>query len=149
MVAGLVEQAFAARAGGAEPRATVLGAGACTELPLEWLARRCGSVLLVDLDVPGMLRARDGLPDALRARVNVVAADLTGGVSAALAAELRAQPWADLARLGGNAPLDAPAPCLARCPVPDPPPLPKPQPPGYQPVLSSLTATPVFSLPLP
>ena len=106
MVASLVEQAYAARARGAEPRTVVLGAGACTELPVEWLARRSGSVLLVDLDVPGMLRARDALPDALRARVNVVAADLTGGVSTALAAELRAQPWADLARLGDIAPLE-------------------------------------------
>ena len=148
MVAGLVEQAFAARAGGAEPRAVVLGAGACTELPLEWLARRCGSVLLVDLDVPGMLRARDALPDVLRARVNVVAADLTGGVSAALAAELRAQPWADLARLGDNAPLDAAAACLVRCPVPDPPPIPELQPAGYDLVFSSLTLTQLFSLPL-
>ncbi len=148
MVTGLVEQAFAARAGGAEPRAVVLGAGACTELPLEWLARRCGSVLMVDLDVPGMLRARDGLPNTLRARVNVVATDLTGGVSAALAAELRAQPWADLARLGDNAPLDAAASCLARCPVPDPPPIPELQPAGYDLVISSLPLTQLFSLPL-
>jgi hypothetical protein len=148
MMAGLVEQAYAARARGTEPRAVVLGAGACTELPLEWLARRSGSVLLVDLDVPGMLRARDALPDALRARVNVVAADLTGGVSTALAAELRAQPWADLARLGDIAPLDAAAACLARCPVPDPPPIPELQPAGYDLVISSLTLTQLFSLPL-
>ncbi|HZC76389.1 MAG TPA: hypothetical protein VE258_01490 [Ktedonobacterales bacterium] len=148
MVAGLVEQAVAARTGGAEPRAVVLGAGACTELPLEWLARRSGSVLLVDIDVPGMLRARDALPDALRARVNVVAADLTGGVSVALAAELRVQPWADLARLGDNAPLDAAAACLARCQVLDPPPIPELQPAGYDLVISSLTLTQLFSLPL-
>jgi hypothetical protein len=121
MVAGLVEQAYAARARGAEPRTVVLGAGACTELPLEWLARRSGSVLLVDLDVPGMLRARDALPDALRARVNVVAADLTGGVSTALAAELRAQPWL-ISRGCDNAPrCAAPVSPVARC---RPPPIP-------------------------
>jgi len=148
MVAGLVEEAVAAGGTGTPPRAIILGAGACTELPLEWLARRCASVLLVDLDVPGMLRARDALPPAQRRRVEVVAADLTGGVSAALAAELQRQPWADLALLGERAPLDAASSCLERCAVPDPPRIPELQPTGYDLLISSLTLTQLFSLPL-
>src|SRR6185312_13536377 len=61
-VAALVEDALAARASGASggpSRAVVLGAGACTEAPLERLARTFESVLLVDVDVPGMAHARD------------------------------------------------------------------------------------------
>lgn len=132
-------------------RAVVLGAGACTDLPLERLARSCDSVLLVDVDVAGMLRARDELAQSLRTRVNLVAADLTGGVSQALAADLALQPWGDLARLGGasgRAPLDAAAACLDRCPVPDPPLFTELAPGGYDLVISSLVLTQLFSLPL-
>jgi hypothetical protein len=150
-VAHLVEDVLAVRGAGAPGAAVVLGAGACTELPLERLARACTSVLLVDVDVPGMVRAREELPPALRPRVNLVAADLTGGVSAALDAELRAQPWADLVHLGGpsgTAPLDAAAACLERCPVPDPAVIAELAPRGYGLVISSLVLTQLFSLPL-
>jgi hypothetical protein len=132
-------------------RALVLGAGACTELPLERLARACESVLLMDVDVPGMLRARDEVAQSLRSRIDVVAADLTGGVSQALAAELRMQPWGDLASLGGpsgHAPLDAAAACIDRCPVPDPPLFAELAPHGYDLVISSFVLTQLFSLPL-
>ena len=131
--------------------AVILGAGACTEVPLAAIARACSSVLLVDVDVAGMARARDELPAGLRMRVDLLQADLTGGVSAALANELAAQPWADLAALGGGAgaaPLDAAAACLARCAVPDPPVIAGLVPHGYGFVMSSLTLTQLFSLPL-
>lgn len=149
-IAELVESALRAQRGKAA-RALVLGAGACTELPLERLARGCESVLLVDVDVAGMLRARDELPQALRPRVNVVAADITGGVSQALAAELRMQPWTDLASLSGpsgRAPLDAAAICLDNCPVADPPLFEELAPGGYDLVISSFVLTQLFSLPL-
>jgi hypothetical protein len=133
-------------------RAVVLGAGACTELPLEWITRYCETVVLVDVDVSGMLRARAELPSALRGRVQVVDADITGGVSAALADELRTQPWHDLAALtgsGGIAPIDAAAGCLERCPIPDPPLLADVEiEGGYSIVISSLVLTQLFSLPL-
>lgn len=149
-IAGLVEAALQTQRGKGV-RALVLGAGACTELPLERLGRGCESVLLVDVDVQGMLRARDALPQSLRSRVNVVAADITGGVSQALAAELRLQPWGDLVSLGGpsgRAPLDAAATCLDHCPVPDPPEFVELALGGYDLVISSFVLTQLFSLPL-
>lgn len=135
-------------------RSVILGAGACTELPLERLARACASTLLVDLDAPGMGRARDELPRALRPRIDLLVADITGGVSAALAAELRAQPWADLRRLDGGsgaATLDAVAACLDRIAIPTPPVIAGLDDDGGAPfdlVISSLTLTQLFSLPL-
>lgn len=149
-IANLVEAALRIRHG-KDVRALVLGAGACTDLPLERLARGCESVLLVDVDVAGMLRARDELPQSLRPRVNTVAADITGGVSQALAADLRMQPWGDLASLAGpsgRAPLDAAATCLDSCPVPDPPQFTELAPGGYDLVISSFVLTQLFSLPL-
>lgn len=150
-VAALLEDALAARGPGAPATAVVLGAGACTELPLERLARVCRSVLLVDVDVAGMLRARDALQASLRARVDVVQADLTGGVSDALAADLAAQPWPDLARLGqppGIAAVESAAACLERCPIPDPPTIEGLTPGSYGLVLSTLVLTQLYSLPL-
>lgn len=150
-VEALVAAALAARGPSAPSTAAVLGAGACTELPLDRIARACERVTLVDLDAAGMRRARDELPPALRPRVELLAADLTGGVSAALAERLRAQPWADLAALGGpqgRAPLDAAADCLERCHIADPPQIAGLALEGYGLAISSLTLTQLFSLPL-
>lgn len=149
-IADMVEAALRGQRGKGV-RALVLGAGACTDLPLERLARGCESVLLVDVDAPGMLRARDELPRSLRPTVNVVAADITGGVSQALAADLRVQPWRDLVSLGGpsgRASLDTAAACLDHCPVPDPPVFAELAPGGYDLVISSFVLTQLFSLPL-
>src|SRR5690348_15859497 len=151
-IAALLRRGLAtARATPAPRVAVILGAGACTELPLETLARALDTVLLVDLDTPGMRRACAELPASLRPRVHALRIDLTGGVSQALAALLRAQPWDDFARLGGPmgvAPLDAAAACLEQCPVPDPPALPGLAPGAYGLVISSLVLTQLFSLPL-
>ncbi|HKT39993.1 MAG TPA: hypothetical protein VJR48_16595 [Ktedonobacterales bacterium] len=149
--AALVASALAARAPGTSRSAIVLGAGACTEVPLEQLARASDALTLVDMDAPGMGRARDELPPQLRPRIRLVAADLTGGVSTALAELLRAQPWADLALLSGargTAALDAAASCLERCPIPNPPELPGLASGSHGLVISSLTLTQLFSLPL-
>ena len=147
-IAALVEDALAARTPGGPSRAVVLGAGACTEAPLERLARVFEHVLLVDIDVPGMARARDELPASLRDHVDLLQADITGGVSDALSGDLRVQPWRDLARLGASAPLEAAAACLERCPVPDPPQLSGLIQQGYGLVFSDLVLTQLFSLPL-
>ncbi|HEY7343110.1 MAG TPA: hypothetical protein VH591_19715 [Ktedonobacterales bacterium] len=147
-VAALVEEALAVRSAGGPSRAVVLGAGACTEAPLERIARSFEHVLLVDVDVPGMTRARDELTASLRGRVDLLQADITGGVSDALASELRAQPWRDLARLGATAPLEAAASCLERCTIPDPPELPGLIAQGYGFVFSDLALTQLYSLPL-
>ncbi|HEX6123707.1 MAG TPA: hypothetical protein VFY89_11130, partial [Ktedonobacterales bacterium] len=147
-VEALCAEGLRARASTAPARAVLLGAGACTELPLESLARALEAVQLVDVDVPGIARARDGLAAALRARVDLLQADLTDGVSASLAAALRAQPWDDLRALGSGAALDAAATCLERCPVPDPPAFPDLALAGYGLAVSSLLITQLFSLPL-
>lgn len=152
-IADLVRRGLAARTAPAPRAAAILGAGACTELPLESLARTLDTILLVDLDLPGMERARAELPASFRPRVRALPADLSGGVSQALAALLRAQPWDDLARLSGPtsaAPLDAAAACLEQCPVPDPPLIPGLAPAfgAYGLVISSLLLTQLFSLPL-
>jgi hypothetical protein len=150
-VAALVEAGLAARASGTHgrpTRAVILGAGGCTEIPLEPITRGVRQTLLVDVDVPGMARARDELSASLRSRVDIVQADITGEVSDALAAELQAQPWRDLARLGTSAALEAAAACLERCPVPDPPILPILEPHSYGLVVSDLVLTQLFSLPL-
>lgn len=138
---------------GASDRGTavVLGAGSCTELPLERLASRGLAVTLVDVDAQGMVNARDELAMPRRARVNLVQADLTGGISQALQRELLAQPWPELARLGPAAEkslLDGASLCLERCPVPDPPRLPTLIPHGYSLVFSDLVLTQLYSLPL-
>jgi hypothetical protein len=147
-IAALVEDALAARRYGGPSQAVVLGAGACTEAPLERMARAFDHVLLVDVDVPGMAHARDELPASLRGRVDLLQADITGGVSDMLAADLRTQPWRDLALLGASAPREAAAACLERCPMPDPPQLPTLLPQGYGLVFSDLVLTQLFSLPL-
>ena len=143
--------ALDARAAATPDTAIALGAGACTELPLDQLARACSPVTLVDLDTEGMLRARAELPEKLRSRVRPLSADLTGGVSAALQDELRGQPWPDLRALGGGrgaSILSAVAGCLDRVAVPQPPEILGLTPHGYGLVISSLTLTQLFSLPL-
>lgn len=135
--------------GASAPRsAAILGAGACTEVPLEMVARGCDTVTLVDLDAPGMGRARDECPKRLRPRIQFEVADLTGGVSAALRDMLGIQPWRDLRTLGGTALLDAAADCLERVEVADPPDMPGLEPHGFGIVISTLTLTQLFSLPL-
>lgn len=131
--------------------AVVLGAGACTELPLRWLCEHCAKVTLVDVDERAMANARDELPAALRSRLHVVTGDLTGGVSQALERELVARPWAELARLtgpNGRAPLDAAAACLERCEIPAPPVIPALAPHDFSVVISDRALTQLFSLPL-
>lgn len=143
-----VEAALAARQDGAPPAGVILGAGGCTELPLERLARACEPLTLVDLDAPGMGRAREGLLEKLQPRVRLLAADLTGGVSAALREAMGIQPWRDLRALGGMALLDALADCLERVEVPDPPEIAGLEPRSFGLVISSLTLTQLYSLPL-
>jgi hypothetical protein len=147
-VAELLDATLARRGAEAPGAAVVLGAGACTELPLERLARACQHVTLVDLDVPGMERARRELPPGLRGQVDLLGADVSGGVSRELAEQLREQPWADLAALSERALLDAAAGCLDRCAVPDPPTLAGVAQVSCGLVVSALVLTQLFSLPL-
>jgi hypothetical protein len=58
-------------------RALVLGAGNCTEIPLEELARNFDEVVLTDLDDASMAAAVEDLPDDLVAKVHVQVQDVT------------------------------------------------------------------------
>src|SRR5690242_2733168 len=64
----------------------VLGAGACTVVPLSMLARSSEEVVLADFDLASMQRGREEMESpALRRRVRFVQCDITGGVSSRLA----------------------------------------------------------------
>jgi hypothetical protein len=150
-VSALVEEALRLNGSASTRQTVILGAGACTEIPLERLARGSAHVFLVDLDVAGMAQARDELPAALRDCVDLLRVDLTGRVSDALAAELRATPFADLNLLDqgrGMAPVEAAADCLERCPVPNPPLLAGLQSGAFDLVISDFVLTQLYSLPL-
>jgi hypothetical protein len=62
-------------------RMAVLGAGNGDDLPLRRIARRAGSVALIDLDARAARSARRRLPWRLRRRVEVVGHDATGGAA--------------------------------------------------------------------
>jgi hypothetical protein len=127
----------------------VLGAGACTEIPLSDLVLRSDDVTLADLDVLAMEQARSELDSpALRRAVRLVKCDLTGGVSPALHGLLGRQRWSELTLQGARAVFDAAAQCLDECPVPDPPVIEGLYPGDAGVVISSLTLTQLFSYPL-
>jgi hypothetical protein len=66
-------------------RVAIVGAGNGDDLPLRRIARRAGSVLLIDID-PGAARgARRRLGRSARRKVNVVRHDVTGGAADAIA----------------------------------------------------------------
>ncbi len=146
------------------PRIAILGAGACTEIPLERLVPLARAIVLVDLDAAGMAEAitavahseigQSGDGRTLR-RPTAVTADLTGGVSARLAARLDTLPWE-----AGQPPaevLAAVAGALDATTVPDPssagPPATAgdgtlPSPGRFDLVISAIVLTQLFSLPL-
>ncbi|HEU5366898.1 MAG TPA: hypothetical protein VFU69_00475 [Ktedonobacterales bacterium] len=129
-------------------RVAMLGAGACTELPLEEIARRAEEVALVDLDEFALQQARRRLSFALQGRVRLVIADITGGVSASLERALMGQRWQALKAQGADAVLTAVAGCLERCDVPQPPDLAELRPGRCGAVISSLVVTQLWSYPL-
>jgi hypothetical protein len=147
--AELILKGLRQRDPGASLATVVLGAGACTEVPLAELARASDEVALVDLDLPSMLQARSELAAAsLRRRVRLVEGDISGGVSARLKRLLEKRPWPTLVLRGAQAVFDAAASCLERCEVPDPPTLETLEPAGSGLVISSLVLTQLFSYPL-
>lgn len=127
----------------------ILGAGACTEVPLVALTRASEEVVLADLDRIAIQQARSELPsNELRRRVQLVTADLSGGVSENLQQMLNRQPWPDLLKAGKTAFFDAAAACLEQCEIPDPPELEGLGPGQFGLVISSLVLSQLFSYPL-
>ncbi|MBS1843255.1 MAG: hypothetical protein JST53_02450 [Actinobacteria bacterium] len=66
---------------GAGARVAILGAGNADDLPLRRIARRAGSVTLIDLDGVAARSARRRLPWRPRRRVEVIGHDATGGAA--------------------------------------------------------------------
>jgi hypothetical protein len=147
-IRALILEALARQGPGQLARVAVLGAGACTELPLEEIARQAEEIVLVDLDEFALQQARRQLPGQLQGRVRLVIADITGGVSQNLEETLLAQRWQALLARGQAAVLEAAANCLDRCGVPQPPELAELRPGRCNLVISSLVVTQLWSYPL-
>ena len=147
--AALIRSALEKRPSSVSHGTLVLGAGACTEIPLEELARHSDEIALADLDLASMRQAWEELPStALRHRVRLLECDLTGGVSVNLRRLLTRQHWDTLVAQGARAVFDAAAHCLEQCPIPDPPQLDTPGAGEFGLVISSLTLSQLFSYPL-
>ena len=127
----------------------VLGAGACTEIPLAELARNSDEVVLADYDLASMQQGRDDLASpALRKRVRVLPCDLSGEVSAHLNRLIKQQHWNKLAQQSAKSVFDAAADCLEQCDVPDPPEIEGLYSEEFGVVISSLILSQLFSYPL-
>ena len=120
--AALMLHALSQRQPGTSPSTLILGAGACTEVPLAELARHSDEVVLADLDLASMQQARSELAfPALRKQIRLVQCDISGGISASLHRLIAQQPWDALIPRGARAVFNAASDCLEQCPVPDPP----------------------------
>lgn len=145
----LILHALRDRQPGTSPGVVVLGAGACTEVPLVELVRASDEVVLVDYDLAAMEQARGELSSpALQKRIRLVECDISSGVSANLRHLLEKQPWSILVPLGAQTLFDAAANCLEQCVVPDPPELEGLGMGEAGLVISSLVLSQLFSYPL-
>lgn len=146
---GLMLQALRLRPPSVSRGTLVLGAGACTEVPLAALAHGSDEVVLADLDNISLEQARAELSSpAMRRTVRLVTDDLSGAISASLDRLLARQPWSALREQGPRALFDAAASCLENCPVPDPPGFAGLAPGSFGLVISSLLLSQLFSYPL-
>jgi len=127
----------------------VLGAGACTEIPLDDFVRASDETVLADFDLAAIQQGRDDLASpALRKRVRLLQCDISGGVSANLNRLVERQPWPSLVPQGPQAVFDAAARCLQQCLVPDPPQVEGLETGEFGVVISSLVLSQLFSYPL-
>jgi hypothetical protein len=147
--ATLMLSALQKRQPGASRSILILGAGACTEVPLAKLAHASDEIVLADFDLAAMKQGRDELSTlALRKHVRLVACDISGGVSANLARLIKRQPWEKLISQGAEAVFDAAADCIEHCSVPDPPQIQDLGTGDFGIVISSLVLSQLFSYPL-
>ncbi|QBD81939.1 hypothetical protein EPA93_40570 [Ktedonosporobacter rubrisoli] len=127
----------------------VLGAGACTEVPLPELVQASDEVVLADLDIIALQQGvADQLTPGQRKRVKLVAEDLSGGVSANLHHRIILQPWDTLLAQGASTLFKAAAECLEQCLVPDPPSIEQLPTGEFGVVVSSLVLSQLFSYPI-
>jgi hypothetical protein len=142
-------RALQLRSRSASTSTLVLGAGACTEIPLAELARNSDEVVLVDYDLASMQQGRDELASpALRKQVRFKQCDISGSVSAHLNRLIERQPWDTLAKQSAQAVFDSLADCLEQCKIPDPPELEGLYSGEFGVVISSLVLSQLFSYPL-
>lgn len=147
--AALMREALQSRPNATSQNVAILGAGACTEVPLTTLTRASEEVVLVDLDTIAMQQARSELPSAeLRRRLQLITADLSGGLSENLQILLNKQTWPELVQAGKTALFDAAAACLEQCEIPDPPAIEGLGQQEFGLVISSLVLSQLFSYPL-
>lgn len=145
----LIMQALERRPYSTSHSSVVLGAGACTEVPLAALVHSSDEVVLADIDRISMQQAQDELfTPATRKNVRLVSEDLSGGISSNLARLLTRQSWKHLVEQGPRPLFDAAATCLEECSIPDPPQIPGLIPHNFGVVISSLVLSQLFSYPL-
>ncbi len=140
----------------AAQNALVLGAGACTEVPLNELLRASDEVVLADLDIAALRAASDEITSAtLNKRLRLLQCDISSingepkrGISATFTRLINNQPWEQLISQGPQAVFDAAALCLEQCPVPDPPEIHTLATGSFGFVVSSLVVSQLFSYPL-
>ncbi len=144
------------RAQSAAQNALVLGAGACTEVPLHDLLRASDEVVLADLDIAALRAASDEITNStLNKRLRLLQCDISSingepkrGISASLTRLINNQDWKSLAAQGSQVVFDAAALCLEQCPVPDPPEIQTLATGSFGLVVSSLIVSQLFSYPL-
>ncbi len=137
------------RARSASTGTIVLGAGACTEVPLAEIARHSDEIVLADYDLTSMQQGLEELASpALRKRVRLLQCDITGGISLRLNRLIERQRWEALAKQSARAVFDAAANCLEQCEIPDPPEIENVYPREFGEVISSLVLSQLFSYPL-
>src|SRR5579859_4881022 len=145
----LMMHALQQRAPEAAQHTVILGAGACTEVPLAKLVRVSDELVLIDLDLAAMQQAYAEVPSAaLRKRIRLVQEDISGGVSPQLARLMRRHDWRALASQGAQTLFDAVAQCLEDCRIPDPPAIQTLHEGESGLVISSLVLSQLFSYPL-
>ena len=131
---------------GGPPDMVILGAGACTEIPLQKMAQLCRKVTLVDLDTDGLKTAIAEVAAPLRKRIHIARADITGGVSKTLEEILNVVDWRALNDATDNEVAHITAQALDSVPVPAAPRIAGIAPAAI--VVSALVLTQLFSLPL-
>jgi hypothetical protein len=112
-----VREALAARAADTSQATVVLGAGECTEIPLQELVQASDEVAIVDLDDQGIEAAKRELPLRAQKKVRLVQWDLSGGVSLALRREISKRSWQAAKHAGPRALWDLAADCLDTCKI--------------------------------
>ncbi|GCE13260.1 hypothetical protein [Tengunoibacter tsumagoiensis] len=148
-VNALVSQGLSLRSTGASRSSLILGAGACTEVPLAEITRASEEVVLADLDLLSMNYGREELgASGLKRRVRFVKCDISAGVSSNLERLLKRQDWKLLAQQGATAIFNAAAACLDECLIPDPPEIHTLRKGDFGLVISSLVLSQLFSYPL-